>query len=138
MLILISLFTEHDIPEQVTLQVTCCGQVVAQTDFTYYSNSQHDSDLIFQYLVQQFPSYFPDLGRMDDSMSSGATSGAGGAGYPGYYGNVPYTSYNLLLGSCRLGIEQLVYATLDLPSMANINTEQVRTFLHTVFFYENG
>ena len=57
----------------------------------------------------------------------GMGPGGGGGGYPGggYYDNIPHTSYNLLLGSCRLGIEELVVATLQLPSMATINTEQV-------------
>lgn len=60
-------------------------------------------------------------------MGPGGTGGGGGGnGYPGYhYNNIPHTSYNLLLGSCRLGVEELVMATLQLPSMVKITTEQV-------------
>ena len=127
---------EHEIPETLTLQVVCSGQIVAQTEFTYYANSQYNSDLLFQYLVQNFPSYFPEAG-MDGSMggqgggaggSAGGGGGGGGGGGAGYYnyGNIPPNSFNLLLGSCRLGIEELVKATLQLPAMTAITTEQVR------------
>ena len=121
--------TEHEIPETLTLQVVCSGQIVAQTEFTYYANAQYNSDLLFQYLVQNFPSYFPEAG-MDGGMGGqgGGSAGGGGGGGGGYYnyGNIPPTSFNLLLGSCRLGIEELVKATLQLPAMTAITTEQVR------------
>ena len=51
----------------------------------------------------------------------------------GYCNNIPSTSFNLLLGSCRLGIEELVFATLQLPSMKTINTEQVNFVCATDF-----
>ena len=116
---------EHDIPETMTLQVIVHGQVVAQTNFTYYANAQYNSDMLFHYLVQNFPGYFPEVG-MDGGLD-GPTVGGGGDVFSGggYYNNIPSTSFNLLLGSCRLGIEELVYATLQLPSMMPINTEQV-------------
>ena len=61
--------------------------------------------------------------------------GAGGGGvFGGYYGNVPSTSYSLLLGSCRLGIEPLVFATLQLPKMQAITIEQVAIDRNLCFF----
>ncbi len=54
-------YTEHDIPESVTLQVSSNGQLVAQTEFTYYANAQYNSDMLFHYLTHQFPQYFPDV-----------------------------------------------------------------------------
>lgn len=112
----------------MTLQVICQGHVVAQTNFTYYANSQYNSDMMFHYLVHNFPGYFPEVG-MDGGMGGGGfTGGADGDVYSGdgYYNNIPSTSYNLLLGSCRLGIEELVLATLQLTSLRAITTEQVR------------
>ncbi len=121
------LFLEHDIPETMTLQVIVHGQVVAQTNFTYYASAQYNSDMLFHYLVQNFPGYFPEVG-MDGGMG-GTTNGGGGDVFSGggYYGNVPSTSFHLLLGSCRLGIEELVLATLQLPSMKAISSDQVRS-----------
>ena len=107
---------------------------MAQTNFTYYANSQYNSDMLFHYLVHNFPGYFPEVG-MDGGMGGISGGGnAGGNGYPGdnYYNNIPSTSYNLLLGSCRLGIEELVFATLRLPSLGSINTEQVCPYMHYI------
>ncbi len=59
------------------------------------------------------------------SLGQGDVGGANGNGYY-YSGNIPPTSYSLLLGACRLGIEPLVIATLELASMAKINSKQVR------------
>ena len=114
----------------MNLQVVCNGQVIASTEFTYYANAQYHSDLLFQYLTQTFPSYFPEVGAgggMGGAMGGGGGDGLGGAGgYGGYYGgNIPSTSYSLLLGACRLGIEPLIYATLELPSMVAINRAQL-------------
>lgn len=121
-----TMIPKHDIPETVTLQVVCSGQVVAQTDFIYFATAQYNSDLLFQYLVQNFPGYFPEVEGGMEGGAAGSSSG-GGAGYPQpYYDNIPHTSYNLLLGSCRLGIEELVFATLQLPSMTGISTEQLQ------------
>ena len=64
-IILLHLIQEHDIPETVNLQVVCGGQVIASTKFTYYASAQYDSDLMFQYPMQTFPSYFPDVGGAD-------------------------------------------------------------------------
>ena len=59
-------------------------------------------------------------------MGQDGGDGLGGGGYGGYFsGNIPSTSYSLLLGACRLGIEPLIYATLELPSMAGINRAQL-------------
>ena len=120
---------EHDIPETMNLQVVCGGQVIASTEFTYYANAQYHSDLLFQYLTHTFPTYFPDVGGPGGGMGGamGQDGGEGlGGGYGGYYGgNIPSTSYSLLLGACRLGIESLIYATLQLPSMASINHAQL-------------
>jgi len=123
---LVLLFLEHDISETTTLQVICSGHLVAHTVFTYYATVQNNSDLLFQYLVQNFPSYFPEVQGGPGGMGPGSM-GSGDTGYPaaGYYDNIPHSSYNLLLGSCRLGIEELVCATLQLPSMSKITTEQV-------------
>ena len=52
----------YDCPETVALQVYCEGRVLAQTEFTYYANTQYHSDQLFQYLVQNMPQYF----QMDD------------------------------------------------------------------------
>ena len=43
-----------------------CGnnQVIAQTEFMYFADAQYHSDLLFQYLTQSFPTYFPDVGGM--------------------------------------------------------------------------
>ena len=123
--------SEHDIPETLTLQVICSGQVVAQTEFTYYASAQYNSDLLFQYLAHNFPSYFPEVGGPGSGGGDLPPGGSGGGnGYPGgggggYFDNIPHSSYNLLLGSCRLGIEELVVAVLELPSMLPITTEQV-------------
>ena len=57
------------------------------------------------------------------SLGEGNVGGADGYYYSG---NIPPTSYSLLLGACRLGIEPLVIATLELASMAKINSQQVR------------
>ena len=121
--------TEHDIPETMNLQVMCGGQVIASTEFTYYASAQYHSDLLFQYLTHTFPSYFPDVGSMGGGMGGalGQDGGGGDAGYGGGYfgGNIPSTSYSLLLGACRLGIEPLIFATLELPSMLGINRAQL-------------
>ena len=113
----------------MNLQVVCGGQVIASTEFTYFANTQYHSDLLFQYLTQTFPTYFPDVGAggMGGAMGpDGSNGGYGGAGGGGYYGgNIPSTSYSLLLGACRLGIEPLIFATLELPSMAAINRTQL-------------
>ena len=53
--------TEHDIPETVILQVVTNGQLIAQTEFTYYANAQYNSDMLFHYLTHSFPQYFPDV-----------------------------------------------------------------------------
>ena len=111
----------------MNLQVVCGGQIIASTEFTYYASSQYHSDLLFQYLTHTFPSYFPDVGGMGGGLGQDGADGlGGGGGYGGYYGgNIPSTSYSLLLGACRLGIEPLIYATLELPSMVNINRAQL-------------
>ena len=114
----------------MNLQVMCAGQVIASTEFTYYASTQYHSDLLFQYLTQTFPSYFPDMGSMGGGMGGdlGGDGGDGlGGGYGGGYfgGNIPSTSYSLLLGACRLGIEPLIFATLELPSMLSINRAQL-------------
>lgn len=113
----------------MNLQVVCGGQVIASTEFTYYANAQYHSDLLFQYLTQTFPTYFPDVGAggMGGAMGQDGGDGLGGAGgFGGYYGgNIPSTSYSLLLGACRLGIEPLIFATLELPSMVTINRTQL-------------
>ena len=57
------------------------------------------------------------------SLGQGGDGGAQGGYY--YSGDIPSTSYSLLLGACRLGIEQLVYATLELASMAKISSKEV-------------
>lgn len=120
-------FTEHDIPETMNLQVVCGGRVIASTEFTYFANTQYHSDLLFQYLTQTFPTYFPDVGTGGMGGAMGPDGGDGGyAGGGGYYGgNIPSTSYSLLLGACRLGIEPLIFATLELPSMAPISRAQL-------------
>ena len=114
----------------MNLQVMCGGQVIASTEFTYYASAQYHSDLLFQYLTQTFPSYFPDVGSMGGDLGpdGGGADGLGGGGpYGGGYfgGNIPSTSYSLLLGACRLGIEPLIFATLELPSMLNITRAQL-------------
>ena len=50
----------------------------------------------------------------------------GGASNYYYSDNISGKSYSLLLGACRLGLEELVYATLELKSMQKINAQQVR------------
>lgn len=60
--LLLFYITGHDIPETVLLQVYCEGRVLAQSEFTYYANSQFNSDQLFHYLVQNMPQYF----NMDD------------------------------------------------------------------------
>lgn len=113
----------------MNLQVMCGGQIIASTEFTYYASAQYHSDLLFQYLTHTFPSYFPDVGGMGGGLGQDGGDGLGGAGggYDGGYfgGNIPSTSYSLLLGACRLGIEPLIYATLQLPSMLSINRAQL-------------
>jgi hypothetical protein len=52
----------YDCPETVALQVYCEGRVLAQTEFTFYANTQYHSDQLFSYLVQNMPQYF----QMDD------------------------------------------------------------------------
>jgi hypothetical protein len=114
----------------MNLQVVCGGHVIASTEFTYYANTQYHSDLLFQYLTQTFPSYFPDVGAGGMGGPMGPDGGDGGYGVGGagggyYGGNIPSTSYSLLLGACRLGIEPLIFATLELPSMVAINRAQL-------------
>lgn len=48
----------YDMPETVLLQVYCEGRVLAQSEFTYYANTQFNSDQLFHYLVQNMPHYF--------------------------------------------------------------------------------
>ena len=118
----------------MTLQVIVHGQVVAQTNFTYYANAQYNSDMLFHYLVQNFPGYFPEAGMEGGLGGVGGIVGGGDVfSGSGYCNNIPSTSFNLLLGSCRLGIEELVFATLQLPSMKTINTEQVNFVCATDF-----
>lgn len=123
-----AIIPKHHIPETLMLQVVCGGQVVAQTEFTYYANAQYHSDLLFQYLTQSFPGYFPQIepGPLGDIGSEGGVPGGGAGGY--MYGghNIPPTSYSLLLGACRLGIEPLVLATLQLTSMQAISAHQLQ------------
>ena len=73
--------------------------------------------------------HFSNMGTraMGGAMEQDGGDRLGSAsGYGGYYGgNIPSTSYSLLLGACRLGIEPLIYATLQLPSMATINRAQL-------------
>lgn len=61
------------------------------------------------------------MGGGDMGMGGG---GAGG-GY-GYYGNIPASTYGLLLGACRLGLEPLVYHTLQVKNMSRISGEQLQ------------
>ena len=56
---------------------------------------------------------------------SGAGGGVGGGGY-GYYGNIPASTYGLLLGACRMGLEPLVYHTLQVKNMSKITGEQLQ------------
>ena len=56
----------------------------------------------------------------------GGGAGGGGGGTYGYYGNIPASTYGLLLGACRLGLEPLVYHTLQIKSMSKINGEQLQ------------
>ena len=59
-------------------------------------------------------------------IGGGAGNIGGGAGNYYYNNNISGKSYSLLLGACRLGLEELVYATLELKSMQKINAQQVR------------
>ncbi len=113
--------------ETVLLQILCNGQVIAQSDFTYFGDSTYYSEMLFQFLSHNMPSYFQqsDLG-MGGLGGGGAMMGGGGAvgGY-GYSGGIPSSTFGLLLGGCRLGLEPFVYATLQLPAMAKINSQQL-------------
>ena len=59
-------------------------------------------------------------------MGMGMGGGGGGGGGYGYYGNVPASTYGLLLGACRLGLEPLVYHTLQIKNMSKISGEQLQ------------
>lgn len=133
-MVLYALIPRYDIPETVLLQVYCEGRVLAQSEFTYYANTQYHSDQLFQYLVQNMPQYFQvddisgAMGGGDGGMGpggAGGMGGGGGGGY-GYYGNVPASTYGLLLGACRLGLEPLVYHTLQIKNMSKISGEQLQ------------
>jgi len=89
------------------LQVICNGQMIAQSEFIYYASAQYNSDMLFQYLSQNLPSYFHQA-ELGGGAMGGATGGGGGGRYM-YSGSIPSSTFGLLLGGCRLGIEPLVY-----------------------------
>ena len=101
-------------PETVVLQIICKNQVLAQTEFTFFASATYQSEMLFQYLSQNLPSYFQqaDLQQGGGGMGPDGGGGVAGGGYPAYLGGVPSSTYGLLLGACRLGLEPLVYATL--------------------------
>ena len=103
----------------------CNSRVVAQSEFTYFASAQYNSDMLFQYLSQNLPSYFHHSDLGGGAMGGGLGGGDGGGGYM-YSGGIPSSTFGLLLGGCRLGIEPLVYATLHLPSMQRISMGQVQ------------
>ena len=103
----------------------CNSRVVAQSEFIYYASAQYNSDMLFQYLSQNLPSYFHHADLGGGAMGGGLGGGDGGGGYM-YSGGIPSSTFGLLLGGCRLGIEPLVYATLHLPSMQRISMGQVQ------------
>ena len=115
---------EHAIPETVSLQVVCNDQMIAQSEFIYYASAQYNSDMLFQYLSQNLPSYFHQA-ELGGRAMGGATGGLGGGRYK-YSGSIPSSTFGLLLGGCCLGIEPLVYATLHLPSMEKISISSSR------------
>ena len=119
--------TEHHISETVVLQVICNGQVLAQTDFQYFGDARYNSDLLYQFLSQNMPDYFQQADLPSGGGGFMDTGGAGGGslGYP-YMGGIPGSTYGLLLGACRLGLEPFVYATLQLPIMEKISSEQLK------------
>ena len=98
--------------------------MIAQSEFIYYASAQYNSDMLFQYLSQNLPSYFHQA-ELGGGAMGGATGGGGGGGYM-YSGSIPSSTFGLLLGGCRLGIEPLVYATLHLPSMEKISISQLQ------------
>jgi len=98
--------------------------MIAQSEFIYYASAQYNSDMLFQYLSQNLPSYFHQA-ELGGGVMGGATGAGGGGGYM-YSGSIPSSTFGLLLGGCRLGIEPLVYATLHLPSMETISISQLQ------------
>ena len=111
--------------ETVILQVICNGQVLAQTDFTYFGDSVYYSEMLYQFLSHNMPTYFQqsDLGMGRAGLMEGGAEGGGG-GYT-YCGDIPSSTYGLFLGACRLGLEPFIYATLQLPAMSKISSEQL-------------
>ena len=77
--------------------------------------------MLFQYLSPSLPSYFhhADLGGGAMGVGDWEEEGICTLG-------IPLSTFGLLLGGCRLGIEMLVYATLHLPSMQRISMGQVQ------------
>ena len=78
------------------------------------------------HLLPSSPLPLPHTGAMGgDGMGMGG-GGAGGGGSYGYYGNIPASTYGLLLGACRLGLEPMVYHTLQVKNMSKISGEQLQ------------
>ena len=107
-------------PETVVLQVICKNQVLAQTEFTFFASATYQSEMLFQYLSQNLPSYFQQADLQQGGMGPDGGGGVAGGGYPAYMGGVPSSTYGLLLGACRLGLEPLVYATLRVSHVWDI------------------
>ncbi len=118
---------EHQVAETVILQVVCNGQVLSQSEFTYYGDGAYYSEMLYQFLSHNMPTYFQQadlgggLGGAEGMMGGGGASGGGYA----YSGGIPASTYGLLLGACRLGMEPFIFATLQLPAMEKISSEQL-------------
>jgi len=54
--------------------ITISSHLIAHMVFTYYASVQNNSDLLFQYLVQNFPSYFPEVQGGHGGRNQGITS----------------------------------------------------------------
>eukprot|EP00731_Ephydatia_muelleri_P005712 Em0002g1888a len=123
---LIALIPKHAIPEPVVLQVVCDTQVIGSTEFLYYADAAYSSEMFYQFLCQNLPRYYH---QSDVFGGTGAPHGGAASMGPtygsGYCNNVPTSMYGILIGSCRMGLESLVHATLTLPAMRDISLEQL-------------
>ena len=92
----------------------------------YYGDAAYNSEMFYQFLCQNLSHYYHQT-----DIGYGGTAGPnGGASRESVYGsaygsNVPTSLYGILIGSCRMGLEALVRATLALHAMRTISVEQL-------------
>ena len=118
------------------LQVVCNAQVIGSTEFLYYADAAYNSEMFYQFLCQNLPQYYYPSDKVFGGTGA-PNSGAASTYGSGYCNNVPTSMYEILVGSCRMGLEYLVYATLNLSCMRAISQEQLEKAHEAAMEYEH-